>query len=364
VNWHWLLFLPAVAYQLLAIASVLRFLSARPLQSDFRPPVSVLKPVLGLDPNSLRAFRSQAAQNYPDFELLFGVRNLGDPAVSAIEQLQREFPQVPIRLIQTTTHAPNGKVGSLIDLAREARHPVWLVNDGDIAVTPSYIREVVASLAAPGIGLVTCPYRAEAHSAATRWEALGIATDFMPSTMVAQTLGVRDFGLGSTLAFRAVDLAAVGGFEALQNYIADDFQLAHRIARTGKRALLSPYIVETSLGEGTWTGIWRHQLRWARTIRRSKGPGYAGLPITHAGLWALIALLFSAWPVFASLVTLRILVAVLAALGLKSKQTLALAWLAPAWDLFAFVIWIGAWTGSTVHWRNRILRIRPDGTIR
>ncbi len=125
---------------------------------------------------------------------------------------------------------------------------------------------------------MTCPYRARAHTLAAAWESLGIAVDFMPSALVAPLVGVREFGLGSTLAFRAADLERAGGFAAIAEYLADDYQLAKRITALGKRAVLSTYTVETSLGEATWSGIWQHQLRWARTIRLSKGGGYAGLP--------------------------------------------------------------------------------------
>lgn len=360
----WLLFLPAAAYQCLALFAILRYARTSTPRNGFQPAVSVLKPVLGLDPNTLDAFRSQANQHYPEFELLFAVRDLTDPAVPAIRQLAAEFPKIPIQLIEATTGAPNGKVASLIDLSKAARHPVWVINDGDIAVSPHYLSEVVAPLANPEIGVVTCPYRAWAHSSPTRWEALGIASDFMPSTMVAQLLGVRDFGFGSTLAFRAQDLQNAGGFEALSDYLADDFQLAHRIALTGKRAVLSRHTVETSLGEGTWSGIWHHQLRWARTIRRSKGAGYAGLPIIQAGLWSLIALCAGAWQIALLLLALRIASAFAVTTVLRARQSLRICWLSPLWDVYAFVIWIGAWTGNTVRWRNRTLYISPDGKIR
>ncbi len=363
VRWSSLLLIPAAAYQLLAIIAIIRYAKRRVPKDGFTPPVSVLKPVMGLDPNTYDAFRSQARQDYPQYELLFAVADPNDPAIPAIKRVQAEFPRVPIRIIQKTTAAANGKVGALIDLARSAQHPVWVVNDSDIAVTPSYLREVVAPLADEMIGVVTCPYRASAHSAATRWEALGIATDFIPSTMVAQFLGVRDFGLGSTLAFRARDLIQCGGFEALADYLADDYQLGRRITGQDKHALLSTYVVETSLGDGTWRGVWDHQLRWARTIRRSKAQAYVGLPLTQAGLWAAIAGLCGAWPAAAALIGLRIVAAFLAARTLNARQSLPLSWLAPVWDLFAFAIWIGAWTGSTVRWRGRNLRVGADGRI-
>jgi ceramide glucosyltransferase len=366
----WLLFLPAVAYQALAIFAALRHVSKRTLpdgrvSTHTQPGVSVLKPIRGLDPNTYEAFVSQVQQHYPAFEVLFGVANESDPAVAEIRRLQAAFPSTSIRLILCPTVTPNGKVGALMDLSREARYPVWVVNDSDIKVTRTYLSQVVAPLSDSSIGVVTCPYRAYAHSAATRWEALGIATDFMPSTLVAQQLHVREFGLGSTLAFRAADLQKVGGFEALGDYLADDYQLAKRISSLGKRSLLSTYTVETSLGESTWASVWNHQLRWARTIRVSKGGGYAGLPITHAGLWILIAVLCGAWWPALILVCLRIGSGLATGwLVLRSPVAAGLAWLAPLWDLYAFAIWVTSYAGNEVRWRDKVLTVDGEGRIR
>lgn len=366
MRWLWLLFLPAAIYQVLAIAAELRHLARRRARPDatFRPGISVLKPLRGLDPNTYEAFVSQIQQDYPNFEILFGVREETDPAVRVVRRLQKEFPSAPIRLVIGSADAPNGKVGVLMELALHARYPIWFVNDSDIKVTPDYLATVVGPLANESIGVVTCPYRANGHTRAARWEALGIATDFMPSTFVAQMVGVREFGFGSTLAFRAADLDAAGGFAAMADYLADDYQLAKRVTALGKRALLSAYVVETSLGDGTWTGIWRHQLRWARTIRASKGSGYAGLAITHAGVWISIAVALQAWVPAAFLLIARLVSAWLSgALVLRSAQTTALCWLAPLWDLYAFCVWMASYAGKQVRWRDRVLRVDREGRI-
>ncbi len=361
----WLLFFPAVAYQFLAIAAALRHLFARrrPLPS-FAPPVSVLKPLHGIDPNTYEAFVSQVQQRYATFEILFGTREENDPAALEVLRLQRAFPAAPIRLIIGATPAPNPKVGVLIELARHAQHPIWVINDSDIQVDPDYLSHVVAPLADPAIGIVTCLYRVRPHNRPAAWEGLGIAMDFMPSTLVAQLLGVREFGLGSTLAFRAADLERAGGLAAIADYLADDYQLAKRITGLGTRALLSTYTVETSLAGATWPGIWRHQLRWARTVRASKPGGYAGLPITQAGIWALVAFLCGAWPVGLALLALRIASAAATAWGvLRSRSAAVFFWLAPLWDLYAFAVWLACYAGREVRWRDRILKIGPGGRI-
>jgi ceramide glucosyltransferase len=367
VHLFWIVFAPAAIYQLLAIVAGLKHFGQRREQvigNSVLPPVSVLKPLRGIDPNTYGAFISQIQQNYPDYEVLFGVEDENDPAAVAVRDLQHQFPTAPARLIVGTRPAANGKVGVLMNLAEHARNPVWIVNDSDIKVTPEYLESVVAPLTDDEVGVVTCPYRAYSHTRAAAWESLGIATDFMASTLVAQMLGVREFGFGSTLAFRAADLQRAGGFAALADYLADDYQLAKRINALGKRALLSTYTVETSLGHATWRGVWQHQLRWARTIRVSKGAGYAGLPITQAGVWALMAVATGAWFPALILFSLRALSAwISGALVLESRLAATFCWVAAVWDLYAFAVWIACYGGRTVQWRDEVLHIRRDGRI-
>jgi ceramide glucosyltransferase len=324
----------------------------------------VLKPLRGLDPNAFEAFVSQIAQTHPQFEVLFGARDEHDPAALEVTRLLHELPQSPARLVTGGPETPNGKVGLLVELTRHARYPLRVVNDSDIKVDAGYLAAVTAPLADPGIGVVTCLYRVQAHNIQAAWEALGIMTDFMPSTMVAQLIGVREFGLGSTLAFRAEDLEKAGGFQGFADYIADDYQLAKRITGLGKRVVLSTHVVETTLGDTTWLGVWWHQLRWARTIRLSKGAGYLGLPITQAGVWIVIALLCHAEPVAVLLAALRILCALIAGgIVLRSPLAASFCWLAPLWDLYAFAVWVASYCGRTVRWRDRTLTIGRNGRI-
>jgi ceramide glucosyltransferase len=369
LRFFWIVLLPAFAYQLLAILAALGYLRRRLIgrntaPSDFRPGVSVLKPLRGLDPNSWEAFLSQIQQDYPQFEVLFGIDQESDTAAEEVRRLQCDFPDVPLRLIVGSAPAANGKVGVLMELARHARYPVWVLNDSDIKVTSAYLREIVAPLADPEVGLVTCLYRAKAHTPAAAWESFGIATDFMPSTLVAQLLGVRDFGLGSTLAFRAADLEQAGGLGAISDYLADDYQIAKRLTLSGKRALLSTYVVETALGDATWLGAWRHQVRWARTIRASKGKGYAGLPITHAGIWIVVALACGLWIPALVVAIARILSALITAgFVLRAPVVTSFCWLAPLWDLYSFAVWTTSYTGRQVRWRDVRLTIDREGRI-
>ncbi len=200
VTWLAIPALASGAYWMLAIIAAIRWRGApAPGRPATPPPVSILKPVHGRDPHFYEAIRSHAAQDYPEFEILFGISRADDPAADDIRRLIDEFPALPIRLIHSTTKMPNAKVGVLADLAAEARHGVLLVNDSDIRVEPDYLSQITASLNQPDAGLVTCLYRAQSDNTPGQWEALGVATEFAPSVLVARMLGSVEFALGSTM---------------------------------------------------------------------------------------------------------------------------------------------------------------------
>jgi ceramide glucosyltransferase len=355
----------SAAYQLIAIVAALRH-KRHPLEARTAEkfPVSILKPVYGTDPGFYEAIRTHALQKYPEFEILFGIRALDDPAAGAIEQLMGEFPSLAIRLIVCRTRAPNGKVGSLIDLANEARYPILIVNDSDISVPDGYIGDVTAPLADQNTGLVTCLYRAETDDWPSRFESFAIATEFMPSTLVARLLGVSEFGLGSTLAFRKADLERIGGFRAIGDYLADDYQLGKKLHSLGLRNLISGVVVSTSMSAGSWRNAWHHQLRWARTIRLSRGGGYAGLPITFASLWVVLAAAAGLWWIALPLLAIRFAMAFACGwLVLGSWDVLKYWYAIPVRDLWGVAIWAAGLFGDTVRWRDRRLRLNHQGKI-
>jgi ceramide glucosyltransferase len=353
----------AGVYYLLALAAALRWRRSIPPAAAL-PPISILKPVRGRDPRFREAIRSHAEQDYPAFEMIFAVHDPADPALEDVRRLQSEFPGVPIRVLVSSRRAPNGKVALLADMAAEARHPVLLASDSDIRVPQGYLRTVAAALAAPGVGVATCLYRAASGSPAARWEAIGIATEFAPSVLVARLIGVVEFALGSTMAFRADVLRKAGGFEAIQDYLADDYQLGRRIAAAGHRVAFAPVVVETDLGAQTWAGAWRHQLRWSRTIRVSRPGGYLGYAVTHATLWGLLAAAAGAWQLGAAVVGLRIAAGLAVGTGVLGDRGLLWQWpLIPLRDLWGFAVWLAGLGGSTVEWRGERLRLRRDGRI-
>jgi len=355
--------LSVAAYQVLALLACIIHLRRRDLLSSTRPPVSILKPIYGVDDHFYASIRSHALIAYPNFEILFGVRDSSDNALPLLQRLQAEYPQVSIRIIPCHTWALNAKVGSLIDLVTEARHSLCVVNDSDIVVEPDYLDKVTFPLEDKDVGLVTCLYRAGADSFPSKWEALGIATEFAPSALVAPLVGVKEFGLGSTLAFRKSDLESIGGFEKIADYIADDYQLGKRISQAGKRVHLLRMAVMTHLGSGSWKSVWEHQVRWARTIRLSRG-AYYGLPIANASLWATGAAFFGWWEAAAALVALRLLVGLVSGIFvLRDPITMGLWWLMPARDLWGFAVWVAGALNIPVMWRGKRLQLDDKGRI-
>jgi len=306
------------------------------LNPPFTPGVSVLKPVRPGDALPEESVKSNQEQDYPEFEVLYGT-------VGAA--------------------TPNRKVGKLIELGRQAKYPVLIIADSDIKVPPDYLRRVVAPLENPAIGLVTCVYRARADHMAGRFEALGVVTDFMPSTFVAPFVGVDEFALGATMAVRRTDLERMGGFAAIADYIADDYQLGRRIHDLGLKCVLADVVVETHLTADRMSAVWKHQVRWARTLRFSRA-AYAGLPVTHATTWALLALLSGEPWVAAGLMVVRYAMAIMAGwVVLRSGDVLKLWWLIPARDLFATAVWCAGMFGHTVDWAGERLRLDAQGRI-
>ena len=353
-------------YYIAALWCARSFVRGRTPSSTFAPSVSILKPVKGLDPGMYEAFASHCRQDYPaEYEILFGVSSLDDPAVPAIERLQSEFPDRNIRLIQTPEQlGPNGKMGNVVQLAPQARYEYLLVNDSDIRVSPRYLARVMSEFATPQkgklVGLVTAPYRGLSHGTlGSKLEALGISTDFFLGVLTSLKLdGEIRFGLGSTLAVSRPALDAIGGFAHLVHSLADDYELGHRIAQAGFAVALTREVVDTSVPAYTLAGFFSHQLRWARAIRDSRKLGYLGLIFTFGLPWAIFNVIASGFALESiALLSFTCLARVTVALSvgvgiLNDRQVLRDLWLLPLRDLFALWTWIWSFAGNTVTWRG------------
>jgi len=367
VSLRWLVeagWFAALLYQLAVIAAALVHRKRRDPPLGSAPFVSVLKPLHGPDPHGEQALRSHLQQDYPAYEVLFGLRSLQSSFRNWLEGFVRSYGLGRVRLILAEPSLANQKVGVLAELARHARGEIFVVNDSDIEVHQGYLREVVAPLGDPTVGLVTCLYRGMSDHFPGKFEALGIATDFAPGVLVAPFVGVREFGLGATLAFRRETLERIGGFEAIGDYLADDYQLARRIRQAGYRIHLSRTVVTTWLGGQSWREVWRHQLRWHRTIRACKGLGYAGLVVTQATFWSIVAAWAGQWFAAALLLTVRVLAGLTVGLGvLECSITRRYWYLMPLRDLFGMLVWLGGWLVKRVEWRGEELAIDSEGRI-
>ncbi|HKW16722.1 MAG TPA: bacteriohopanetetrol glucosamine biosynthesis glycosyltransferase HpnI [Terriglobales bacterium] len=365
----------SMGYCALCIWAAIRFAQSKvelPRGTNL-PPISILKPLKGRDPEMYGSFRSHCVQDYPEYEILFGIGDESDPATALVLELQQEFPNRAVRLILCEKSlGPNGKVSSLAQLAREAKYDCLLVSDSDIRIGPEYLKNVVGELQKPGAGLATCLYRGvPAKTIASRMESLGISTDFAAGVLAARQLeGGLHFGLGSTLALNRRDLEAIGGFEAIVNYLADDYELGKRIADRGLKVNLAKEIVETFLPAYNFSDFFSHQLRWAKTIRVSRPAGYAGLPLTYSLFWAVLTVVFSrgapwAWGLAGCAVLLRVSMALTTGgYVLGDKEVLRSLWLLPLRDLLAPVVWLTGLFGNSITWRGEKFKLDRGNLIR
>ncbi len=332
-----------------------------------RPPVSILKPLKGEDPEIYESFRSHCLQDYPEYELIFGVSDPADPALHAVERLRQEFPHRAIQLVVCPQQlGANTKVSNLAQMLKAARYDCLVVSDSDIRVAPDYLQRITAPLAKEEVGVVTCLYRGVAgKTLGSKLESLGISTDFMAGVLVARRLegGVR-FALGSTMAFRRSDLAAIGGFESFVDYLADDYELGKRIVALGREVVISEEIVDTFLPAYTLPEFAEHQLRWARGVRDARPGGYIGLLFTFAWQWALLAVLAShgtplAWSLLFAALVLRFVVAwTVGWQVVRDRQVRRFLFLVPVRDTVAVAIWIASFASNTVTWRGDRFRLK------
>lgn len=363
-------------YYLLAIFAAGRFFRHQPsapagVPSDFAPPVSILKPIRGLDRETYENYASFCRQDYPQFEILFCVTDEREPAIPVIEKLIRDFSERRIRLlVGSEPLGASDKVNKLCRMVREARHDIVLVSDSDVRVAPGFLRAVVAPFRDPKVGGVTCLYRGLTDgSFAAGLEALGNSTDFAPGVLVAWLFGGLDFMLGAVMATTKGHLAEIGGFESLVDYFCDDYELGNRIAARGYRVELSPFPVDIVYPREGFREAFRHQIRWNLSIRYSRPWGHLGLIFAQGLAWALLAAAIAPSAAIAACYAagyalLRAsLASVAGSWGMRDSLARRRIWLLPLRDAFAFVVWLASFFPQRIHWRGQEFRVRSKRLV-
>ena len=333
------------------------------------PALTLLKPLCG-DEGGLGAnLGSFLRQDYPGpMQLVFGVQDPADPALQAVEALRRAHPEADIAVVaDPRVHGANRKVSNLINMLARARHPVLVLSDADIAVRPDYLSRVAAALAEGGVGAVTCYYRGEARAgAASRIAAMGVSYGFLPSVILGVALGLARPCMGSTIAIRREVLERIGGFEALNDVLMDDYEIGRAVRALGLRVALPPFLVDHGCSEASLGEVWAHEMRWAVTVRMISPAGHFGSILTHALPWALIgtALLAGA-PIGWAMVVL----AIASRLWLKARIDRAAgkssgpALLLPPRDIMSFMIFCGSLFARAVYWRGERFRVSTGRTM-
>jgi len=353
----------AAIYSLLSILAALRFLAARRPALAALEPISILKPLAGLDPGLESNLRTCFEQEYPAFEILFAVRDADDPSIEIVEGLRLQYPNVPARLMITGEPPyPNAKVFSLDRMLAAAANDLVVMSDSDIRIDRHLLRTVAAEFQDRKLGVATCPYRAVAGSSFwSRMEATGMNTDFLSGVLVARLLEGMHFAVGPTIAARRSALASIGGFDRLKDYLAEDFAMGKFAAEAGHGVILSAGVVEHHIGSTDFMDNAEHRLRWTRSTRRSRPWGYAGqlftMPLPLA--MVLVAADISYWPYALAAIAIR-----LAAAYVVSSRVLRvkLNWLLlPVEDLAVFCFWVGGFFGKTIVWRGRRYLLHSDG---
>jgi ceramide glucosyltransferase len=366
-----LAFAPLIYYLLAIIAAEKFFRRPVSFSSDFSPPVSILKPIRGLDREAYENFASFCRQDYPQFEILFCVTDRQDPAVPVIERLILDFPQCEIRLlIGSEPLGVSDKVNKLCRMVRESRHDILIISDSDVRVESGYVHAVAAPFRDPKVGAVTCIYRGLTDgSFAADLEALGNSTDFAPGVLVAWLFNGVNFALGATMATTKRHLAEIGGFEALVDHFSDDYEFGNRIAARGHRVELSRFPVAVVYPRQTLRDAFRHQLRWNLSIRASRPAGHLGMIFAQGLPWMVLglflvqtnlglAIFLGAYSLLRGDMALSV-----GARGMGDKLVRAKPWMLPLRDAFAFFVWVASFLPQRIHWRGRQFYVRDKRLV-
>jgi ceramide glucosyltransferase len=369
-----LLALCPLVYYILSLYNIVGyFRSIRrlpPPNDAFAPPVSILKPVRGVDSEAYDNFASYCRLNYPVYEIIFAVSDPRDPIVPVIEKLQRDFPNTRIRLATSVERlGQNNKISNLYRLVKEAQYELLVMSDSDVRVEPEYLRELVAAFADAEVGAVTSFYRcAGGGTLAADLAMLGMCSDSLPSALIARNLeGGVQFAFGWTMATTKERLAEIGGWESMADHHSDDFELGNRIARRGHRVEIMREAVSVVFPRETIQELFGQELRWAIGLRNVRPVAYAGMIFTHGLPWAVLAAIVAATSGWTSLaiaylaayLVLRISVAWVAGVwGLRDQAIISKLWLLPVRDAITSIVWLVGLLSDTIRWRGSEFRVK------
>jgi len=369
-----LLALCPLVYYILSLYNIIGyFRSIRrlpPRDDAFAPPVSILKPVRGVDSEAYDNFASYCRLNYPVYEIIFAVTDPSDPIVPVIEKLQRDFPNTRIRLATSVERlGQNHKISNLYRLVKEAQYELLVMSDSDVRVGPDYLRELVGAFADPEVGAVTSFYRcAGGGTLAADLAMLGMCSDSLPSALIARKLeGGVQFAFGWTMATTKERLAEIGGWESMADHHSDDFELGNRIARQGHRVEIMREAVSVVFPKETLQQLFGQELRWAIGLRNVRPFAYAGMIFTHGLPWMVLAAIVAgaagwtgiAVAYLAAYLILRISVAWTAGVwGLHDETIVKKLWLLPLRDAVTSVVWTLGLVSDRINWRGSEFRVK------
>lgn len=363
-----LLLIPAWGYLIGVVVAAARFARRRTPVPATQPPVSVLKPLHGAEPGLRENLLSFIDQDYPATQVVFGVRNPSDEAVPVVRALMVERPGADLALVVDPAVAgSNLKVANLENMVPAARHGVLVMADSDMRVDPHYLAAVTAPLHDSRVGLVTCLY--QGASTGGLWSTLGalhINYGFLPGALVGEVLGAGGGCFGATIAMRRDVFDRIGGFAVVRDELADDHRLGAAVRERGLETVLSRYLVEDRVTEPNFAALWRHELRWARTVRLMAPFGFAGSAITHAvAIAVLVAMLFgfSAASRWYLLLTLALRWGSAGSAGRLLGLPARGLWLLPLRDALSFAVFVASFCGRSVQWRGQLFRVRSDGRM-
>jgi ceramide glucosyltransferase len=356
----------AMSYSIMAWYAVSEPIRSSPFTARGMPPVTMLKPLCGAELETYECLRSFCVQEYPEYQIVFGVADANDPSVAIVEKLQREFPQLDLQIaIDRRQHGSSRKVSNLMNMMALARHEFLVLSDSDVRVGPDYLAVVVAPLLDKSVGIVTCPYRGIPRHGV--WALLGslyINEWFMPSVRVAAMSGSRSFAFGATIAMRREVLTSIGGFSRIANQLADDYLLGELTRRLGLRTVLSEVVVDVFVTERSVGELVRHELRWLRTIRAVRPVGYAFSFITFGTpVAALGCLLASNSATAIGMLAMTVLTRVMLHVRTRKRgSAISQLFLWPLRDTLSLGLWCWSFVTRRVHWRDDRYRVSRDGT--